>query len=98
LTAWRDNDARLRPLTLSSFLVKEVAATSQDLSSLATVGLAALDFLSKASPAPNDWKAQQLAIIEQAKTPKSQLLLMPAPAVQKLLEAVSAGGSCVGAK
>jgi len=98
LTTWRDNDARLRPLMQSSFLVKEVAATSQGLSALASVGLAALDYLPKGSPAPEDWKAQQLAIIEQAKTPKSQLLLMPAPAIQKLVEAVSTGGSCVAAK
>jgi hexosaminidase len=98
LAAWRDNDARLRPLMQSSFLVKEVAATSQDLSLLASVGLAALDVLSKDAPAPDDWKAQQLAIVDQAKTPKSQLLLMPAPAIQKLVEAITAGGSCVTAK
>jgi hexosaminidase len=98
LTTWRDNDARLRPLIQTSFLVKEVAATSQDFSSLAAVGLAALDYLSKGSPAPDDWKAQQLTIIEQAKTPKSQLLLMPAPAIQKLMEAAAAGGACVATK
>jgi hexosaminidase len=98
LNTWRDNDARLRPLIQTSFLVKEVAATSQDLSSLAAVGLAALDYLSKGSPAPDDWKAQQLAIIEQVKTPKSQLLLMPAPAIQKLVEAAAAGGICVAPK
>jgi hexosaminidase len=98
LTTWRDNDARLRPLMQTSFLVKEIAATSQDLSSLASVGLAALDYLSNGALAPDDWKAQQLAIVEQAKTPKSQLLLMPAPAIQKLVEAVTAGGSCVAAK
>jgi hexosaminidase len=98
LTAWRDNDARLRPLTQSSFLVKEVAATSQDLSALAAVGLAALDFLSEGRAAPNDWKAQQFAIVERAKTPKAQLLLMTAPAIQRLVEAVAVGGSCVAAK
>ena len=98
LSAWRDNDARLRPLMQTSFLVKEVAATSQDLSSLASVGLAALDYLSKSVAAPDDWKAQQLAILEQVKTPKSQLLLMPASAIQKLVEAVAAGGSCAAPK
>jgi hypothetical protein len=74
--------------------VKEVAATSQDLSALAAVGLAALDFGAKGGAAPDDWKTQQLAVIEQAKKPKAQLLLMPAPAVQRLVEAVAAGGSC----
>jgi hexosaminidase len=98
LAAWRDNDGKLQPLTQRSFLVKEVAATSQDLSALAAVGLAALDFAAKGGIAPEDWKAQQLAVIEQVKKPKSQLLLMPAPAVQKLAEAVAAGGSCVAPK
>jgi hexosaminidase len=94
LSAWRDNDSRLQPLMQRSFLVKEVAATSQDLSALAAVGLAALDFGAKGGAAPDDWKTQQLAVIEQAKKPKAQLLLMPAPAIQKLVEAVAAGGSC----
>jgi hexosaminidase len=94
LSAWRDNDVRLQPLTRRSFLVKEVAATSQDLSSVATVGLAALDFVAKGGIAPEDWKTQQLAVIEQIEKPKSQLLVMPAPAIQKLVESVAAGGSC----
>ena len=98
LTAWRDNDARLQPLVQRSFLVKEVAATSQDLSALATAGLAALDQAAKGSPASDDWKSQQLAVVEQAKKPKSQLLLMPAAAIQKLIEAVSAGGTCAAGK
>ena len=98
LSSWRDNDARLQPLLRRSFLVKEVAATSQDLSSVAAVGLAALDFAAKGGIAPEDWKTQQLAIVEQVEKPKSQLLVMPAPAIQKLVEAVAAGGSCAASK
>jgi hexosaminidase len=94
LSTWRDNDAKLQPLAQRSFLVKEVAATSQDLSAIAAVGLAALDFASKGGPAPDDWKTQQVAVIEHANKPKAQLLLIPAPAIQRLVEAVSAGGSC----
>jgi hexosaminidase len=98
LSAWRDNDAKLQPLAQRSFLVKEVAVTSQDLSALGGVGLAALDFAAKGGIAPEDWKAQQLTVIEQVKKPKSQLLLMPAAAVQKLVEAVAAGGTCAAAR
>jgi hexosaminidase len=98
LSAWRDNDARLQPLMQRSFLVKEIAATSQDLSLLAAVGLAALDFAAKGGAAPEDWKAQQLAVIGQAEKPKSQLLVMPAPAIQRLVEAVAAGGICATSK
>jgi hexosaminidase len=98
LSAWRDDDAKLQPLLQRSFLVKEVAATSQDLSSLAAVGVAALDFAAKGGIAPEDWKKQQLAVIEQIEKPKSQLLVMPAPAIQKLVEAVAVGGSCAASK
>ena len=96
LTTWRDNDSILQPLAQRSFLVKEVADNSQDLSALGTVGLAALDSIAKGQPAADSWKAQQLAILEQIKKPKAQLLLIPAPAVQKLVEA--AGGACSIAK
>src|SRR5438477_9443394 len=98
LTAWRDNDAILQPLAQRSFLVKEVAANSQDLSALGGAGLAALDAIAKGQPAPDSWKAQQLAIIEQVKKPKAQLLMIPAPAVQKLIEAAAGGGPCSGSK
>ncbi len=98
LTIWRDNDAILQSLAQRSFLVKEVAATSQELSALAAAGLAALDAIAKGQPAPDSWKAQQLAILEQMKKPKAQLQLIPAPAVQKLIEAATAGGACSTAK
>jgi hexosaminidase len=94
LTLWRDNDAKLQPLAQRSFLVKEVAARSQDLSALGSAGLAALDAIAKGQPAPDSWKAQQLASIDAAKKPNSQLLLIPAPAVQKLVEAAASGGAC----
>jgi len=98
LTTWRDNDAILQPLAQRSFLVKEVTANSQDLSALGTAGLAALDAIAKGQPAPDSWRAQQLAIIDQVKKPKAQLLLIPAPAVQKLIEAAAAGGACSAPK
>ena len=98
LVHWRDNDAQLQPLAQRSLLVKEVAARSQDLSALGAAGLAALDAIAKGQPAPDSWKSQQLAVIEQAKKPKAQLLLIPAPSVEKLVEAAAAGGACFAAK
>jgi hypothetical protein len=79
--------------------VKEVSQNSKDLSTLGAMGLAALDFIAKGGGAPDDWKAQQLAAIQQIQKQKAQLLLMPAPAVQKLVEvAAAAGGACSSAK
>ena len=98
LLLWRDNDAKLQPLAQRSLLVQEVAGRSQDLSALASAGLSALHAVSKRQPAPDTWKVQQFAIMEQLKKPKAQLLLIPIPAVQKLVEAAASGGACVGAK
>ncbi len=97
-TAWRDNDALLQPLAQRSFFVKEVSANSQDLSALGAAGLSALDAIAKGQPAPDSWKAQQFTTVEQVKKPKAQLLMIPAPAMQKLIEAAVAGGTCSVAK
>jgi len=95
LSYWKDNDAELQPLAQRSSLVKEVAASSQDLSTLGSIGLDALDFITKGQPAPADWKTQQLTTLDQIAKPKAQLLLMPTAAIQKLVEA-SAASPCVG--
>jgi hexosaminidase len=98
LPLWRDNYARLQPLAQRSFLVKEVAQTSQDLSALGAAGLTALDFIAKGSGAPDTWKAEQTAAIQQIQKPKAQLLLMPADAIQKLVNAAATGGACGSTK
>ena len=103
-TLWRDNDAKLQPLAQRSFLVKEVAARSQDLSALGTIGLAVLDAIAKRQPVPDSWKTQQLATLgqlnslDQMKKAKVQLLLIPVSAVQKLVEAASTSGTCSGGR
>ena len=94
LMLWRDDDAMLQPLAQRSFLVQEVAGRSRDLSALGATGLAALDAIAKGQPASDSWKTQQLASIDDANKPKAQLLLIPAPAVKKLIEAAASGGAC----
>ena len=86
LTRWRENQTALQPLEARSFLLKEIVPISQNLSAVATAGLQALEFLDRGERAPDDWAAQQFALLEQAEKPKAQLLLMVAPAVQKLIE------------
>jgi hexosaminidase len=76
LIRWRDNDAQFQPMIQHSFLLTELAPLSQQLSALATAGLDALD--------GNHPETQQ-AIIDQAKKPQAQLLLVIAPAIQKLI-------------
>jgi len=90
LGLWRDNDAKLHPLLDQSALLQSDAASSEFLSALGAAGLGALDYLDKSQPAPDSWKTQQAALIDQAKKHSANLLLMIAGPVQQLVEA-SAG-------
>jgi hexosaminidase len=90
LTTWRDNDARLHPLLAQTFLLQEDVPLSQNLSAVGAAGLQALDYLDKGQSAPDAWKTQQLAAIEQAKSRQADLLLMVVAPVQQLVEASAA--------
>jgi hexosaminidase len=90
LATWRDNDVRLRSSLQQSFLLSDVAPLSEDLSALGDAGLYALDYLDRSQPSPLAWKTQQIQLIERAKTPKADLLLMVVTPIQQLVEA-SAG-------
>jgi hexosaminidase len=89
LTRWRDNDAKLQPIEPESFLLQEVTLLSQNLSALGATGLEALDFLDRGEHAPDAWKTQQEALIQQAEKPQAQVLLMIVPAMRKLVEAAA---------
>jgi hexosaminidase len=86
LTVWRDNDASLRPLLQQSFLLNDLAPLSEDLSAVATAGLAALDYHGKSAPIPDSWKAQQRALLDRAKTAKANLLLVVVEPIQQLID------------
>ena len=85
LTEWRDNAARLHPLLERSFLLHDLAPLSEDLSALGAAGLQALDYLDKSQPSPEAWRTQQLALIESARTPKANLLLVIVEPLQHLI-------------
>jgi hexosaminidase len=87
LTLWRDNDAKLHPLLTQSALLQEDIQLSQNLSAVSAAGLQALDYLDRSQPAPDSWKTQQSALINQAKGRSADLLLMIAASVQQLIDA-----------
>lgn len=89
LTTWRDNDARLHSLLAQTFLLQEDVPLSQNLSAVGAAGLQALDYLDKGQSAPDGWKTQQLAMIEQSKLRQADLLLMVVAPVEQLVEASS---------
>lgn len=63
---------------------------SEELSSLGGSGLAALDYLQKAEPARQPWRAQQITQLEAASMPKADLLLTVVTPVRQLVEATAA--------
>jgi hexosaminidase len=92
LSTWRDNDAQLHPLLDQSSLLQEEVPLSVNLSALGAAGLQALDYLDKSRPVPDSWKTQQLALIEQAKQPTADMLLVVVAPVQQLVEASAGPG------
>jgi hexosaminidase len=90
LTLWRDNDQQLAPMLQSNPPLKELFPLSQNLTSVAAVGLQAMDYLSADGHAPALWREQQLAFLKQAEKPQAEMLNMIAPSVRKLVEATSA--------
>jgi hexosaminidase len=92
LTTWRDNDARLHPVLEQSFVLQEDAPLSKNLSALGVSGLQALDYLDRGQTAPDSWKTQQMAVIDQAKTRQGDMLLMVIAPVQQLVEASAGQG------
>jgi len=94
LSQWSHNDAVYSQLAQKSFLVNEAAATSRDLSAIAAAGLAALDAITNARPLTADQQSQFTSALTEAAKPKSQLLLIPVPAIQKLISGATQSPAC----
>jgi hexosaminidase len=86
LRVWRDNDAKLRPLLDRSSLLQEDIQLSQSLSAIGTAGLEALEYIDKSQSVPDSWKAQQLAMFDQAAKRSADVLLMVVAPVRQLVD------------
>jgi hypothetical protein len=96
LTKWHENN--LQPLIEKSFLLQEIAPLAQNLSSISSAGLQAIDYIDRGEDPADNWKTEQLALVQQAQQPTSaQLLIMVASPIQRLVEA-SSGGACHSTK
>jgi hexosaminidase len=94
LKRWSQNDAAFTSLAQRSFLVKEAAATSRDLSAIGAAGLSALDAIAAANPLSADQQSQLNSALAEAGKPKIQLLRVPVTSVQKLVGAASQARIC----
>jgi hexosaminidase len=89
LTIWQANDASLQPQIAQSFLMKELAPLSADLAALSEIGLQALNYIDQKQAAPEQWRVQSFQRVSEAAKPKADLLIMIAPAIQRLVEATA---------
>jgi hypothetical protein len=74
-------------MATTSFLLKEVAPVSQDLSAISNAGLQALDNLDRGEPAADAWRAQQEGVMQQVSQPKAGVMIMVLPPIRKLISA-----------
>jgi hexosaminidase len=98
LALWSQNDAAFATLALKSALAQEAVLTSRDLSAIGTVGLRALDAIATGKPLATDQQSQLNSVLSEAAKPKAQLILIPAAALRKLIDAASQPNTCAPAK
>ena len=87
LVLWRDNDVRLQPLLVRSFLTQELVPVSRSLADVARVGLRALEDLQQDRAVDAGARHHDLDLLKAAEQPQAVLLLMIVPAVELLVQA-----------
>jgi hexosaminidase len=87
MSTWKTNHDRLLAALQNSLLSEDVTI-SQNLSATGAIGLQALDLFTAHSAPPAGWSDQQMAQLEQMKSPQAELLLVVVPAVEKLVQAL----------
>jgi hexosaminidase len=86
---WKANDGRLRPLIASSFLLREVAPISEDLSKTGAIGLKALQYLESGDGASAKWLGEQTEELKRMAQPRAEVVLAAVRPVRALIEALS---------
>lgn len=87
LVLWRDNDAQLQPLLGRSYLTRDLAPISHNLSRVAGIGLQALNDLQQNHRVNGEARQRTIEVLKAAGKPQAVLLLMVAPSVELLVEA-----------
>lgn len=87
LQRWRANPQLLRALIKSSPVLSEIEPLSQDLYTVADIGIQALDAILAKTAGDRAWVNESQAACELAKKPKGHAELALIPAVEKLVQA-----------
>ncbi len=85
-TLWASNDARFEPIAANDALLLELKPLSENLATLGTTGLRALDAISGRASVSSDWLAQQSAALTNMEKPQAELRLAAVRPVKILLD------------
>jgi hexosaminidase len=84
LELWKGNHKKLEPMLEKSDLLADALSQSQDLSSIAQVGLEAIQYLKSGKNAPPSWWDKTLPVLTRALQPKAQVEIAVLPSIYKL--------------
>ncbi len=85
LTLWKNNDANLEEIINESPVLKEIQSMSEDLSTISSIGLEALDFIVNNKSADVAWMNESMQAINKAKASRGQVELMVIVPIEKLV-------------
>jgi hexosaminidase len=86
LILWEENDAPFKLLLQNSPALMEAASLSENLSSLASSGLEAIQYLHDHKKAGEDWLKEKLLITAKAKQQSGRCEIQVVDAIQKLIQ------------
>ena len=89
LLAWKQNDARIRPLLENAPLLREVTPLSVALAQVGSIGLEALDKIDGGKTVDAAWVRDRLERLKQMEAPKAELNLAAVRPVRMLVEGCS---------
>ncbi len=85
LTIWKNNDTNLEEIINLSPILKEIQSVSQDLATISSIGLKALDYINNNKITDESWFNESMQEINKAKESHGQVELMVVSPIEKLV-------------
>ncbi|MCB9090503.1 MAG: family 20 glycosylhydrolase [Calditrichae bacterium] len=88
LKIWKRNHAALQAIINTSPVLREIESLSQDLTTISEIGMAAGNYYSSRVKPSEAWHERSLELLEAARKPRGQVMLMVVDPIEKLVKAV----------
>jgi len=89
LQLWKNNHDELLKVIKKSPVLKEIESASKDLSTIAGIGLEALEYIISNHKQNQVWFTSHLELIKKAKEPRAQTEIMVVDTIEKLVNSVA---------